>query len=293
MFLLSFIALIWILSVLARVLAASLVLVFGDGFRLRNAELVVANTAQEPGSLHSIDITREMVTLRRQHGCRRLELMPGLMRVAFRGDLRDTLVRCYANSDVERSRVQRSPMCFLDIHYTVNAPWRFWKRSQGPMYRCLYPIYSFSDYVYYPPRCPWAVPTTRSTTAITSAILTLRYTGEMTRQLSCNVTEQVRLLEGPLGDFHRESHAGYQLRKQILRVVLMPDIRELMDALDRDQPPPSSPDSVVDACGGGSSSNSLKSLNRSSRPPVSIRLQVKAHNNRTEVMNLESLALMG
>lgn len=279
MFLLSFIALIWALSFVWRVLAIWLLSVVGDGFTLRDAELVVVSTSQEPGSVHAVDITQEMLTLQRQRGRKRLDLMPSLMGVAFRGDLRDTLVRCYASSDAT-AQVRRVPMCFLDIRYTVKSPWRIFSQEAPPVHRCLYPIYSFSDYVYYPPKCP-LVPLARPHTTMTSAILTLRYVGEMTRQLSCNVTERMRLLEGPMGDFHRDNHAGYQLRKHILRVVLMPDVRALMDALDREEIP----------ANRDASSNSLKSLGRTSRPPVSIRLQVRMSNHRTEVMSLENAAL--
>lgn len=280
MFLLSFFLALWTISGGSVFVAMWLTDVLVGRFVLKRASLVVAGAGlhHDPSSLRRVDVTQEMRDLGR---CMtRLQLMQYLCDKALRGDLREALDTCREIS-IERSRVRRTPMCFLDVEYTIRQ--LFHKPMQ--VHRCLYPIYSFSDYVQYPPSLPcspWGhSPMLRG---MDSAILTLRSAQNNGRSvhLSCHVTSRLRKLEGPFGDFHCESTAGYQLRKHILRVVLNPEISELMKAVDEDSSSSgseSTTDADVDA-----STNSLKSL--SQHPSVSVRLQVKLAAQRTEVMVL-------
>jgi hypothetical protein len=87
-------------------------------------------------------------------------------------------------------------------------------------------------------------------------------------------------LEGPLGDFHRRSSVGYHLRKNILKVVLMSDIRALAESLNYDQ-------SGANALGGN---RQKLPVHRNKKNTVSVRLQFKGPPRRVEVVTLEKSA---
>lgn len=281
MFLLLFLLVIWTVSVVGGLVVVAVPRLCVRHFTLHRAYFVVASVHHVPESWRRVDVTHEVRALGRSPT--RLKVMPFLHTKALRGDLREALDACResARANSEGSRVRRSPMCFLDVTYSVG--W-WWRRRQIEVHRCLYPIYSFSDYVHFPPTCPWlhwqwSRPVV---SGVESAVLTLRSSGGEghSSQLSCNVTTRVQTLKGPSGDFHCDSTVGYQLRKHILRVVLMPDISVLTKALEDE----TSSSSLSTPTTAEASTNSLKSL--ALRPAVAVRLHVKLSSNRTEVMVL-------
>jgi hypothetical protein len=283
MFFLLFLLVIWTVSIVGGVVVASVPRIFASRFTLHRAYFVVASFHHTPESLRRVDVSHEMRELGRSPT--KLKFMPFLQTKAMRGDLREALDTCRESAS-EGARVRRSPMCFLDVTYTVGWAWR--KRTK--VHRCLFPIYSFSDYVHYPPTCPWLHwgRPAASASGVESAVLTLRSSAAEghSSQLSCNVTARVQTLKGPSGDFHCNSAEGYQLRKHILRVVLLPDILVLSKALEgsEESAGPMGTGSTGSGSAGEASTNSLKSLVL--RPAVSVRLHVKLGANRTEVMVL-------
>lgn len=61
----------------------------------------------------------------------------------------------------------------------------------------------------------------------------MKYTvnGMLKRQLSCDVTQKIRSLEGPDKDFHGGTGAGFQLRKRILFALLIPEITDMLNTI--------------------------------------------------------------
>lgn len=321
MFLLSIVTFVWTLFFVGAWFLS--LLLWGDVFVLKSAEIVVCHhdgglrTEEPGGTMHAIDVMKEMMLLPTRKPVR-VKLLSRIMNLAFRGDLRSVLGR-YGTTVSPNPRIRKAPLCFLDIRYTT---------SKGPdpskTYRCLYPIYSLKDYVYYPPKPTPSLASSSSTSSstsslstssssttsssssskIASAVLTLRYNGDMARQVSCKVTEHIRALEGPFGDFHRFS--GYQLQRPILKVVLMQDI----NALARSVETPDNNDSYVHVVNNTSGNNHLSSESSSSSLesfhshksangltssststsslPVSIRLQFRMTDNRVKVIQLEN-----
>ena len=289
MFLLLLACFAWTASVLVAVVAAwANRWAAARRFRLKSAELLVVG-AGATQQQHAVDVTQEMLAMSCGH---RLDVLPRLMRSALRGDVRDALARCHRLAERQASRhVRRLPMCYLDVSYSVDTRgwWQVPAPTSAPVpaYRCLYPIYSFNDFIVYPPRCP-AKP--RGHRQLVSATLTLRQPHAVTtatRQLSCQVTDTIAQLAGPCGDFHRHDHPGYQLRKHILQAVLRPDIKMLTRLLLDEE-------TEAAACNhglgpglpadGSRSTDSLKSL---SRPSMTVRFQIRLANNKVEVLNLD------
>ena len=274
MFILSLFLTLWTLAVLAAAIMSCLAVWVGFRFELRQAEILVANAS----TVHAVDVTREMLLLLASEP-RKVQLLPQLMTIVLRADLREALATCETSPGDPLHRVRRAPLCFLDVRYAVLPGFLLALAGRKPSrtHRCLYPIYSFQDYICYPPKCDglWRAQEGASASSVLNAILTLRYEGEATKQLSCKVTDRIRLLEGPKGDFHRGNHPGYQLRKHILRAVLMPDIRTLRDLVDQQERRPTA----------SSSSGSLKSL-ASQLPAISIRFQFRSQDHRVEAMTL-------
>lgn len=271
MFLFSLVSFLWILGVFAVFMTSIMHRLWGQTFVLKSAEIVVCNMVQEPGTMmHAVDVMKEMMLLQTKRPVK-VKVLSHIMSLAFRGDLRQALACCNAGHQ-GNPRVRKSPICFLDIRYTTN-------NTRAQTYRCLYPLYSFSDYVYYPPKCTWSSWKPNRPSAMKSAILTLRYDGERTRQLSCNVLDRLRGLEGPFGDFHRKSQSGYQLRKHILRIVLMSDIKALAESCDH-----------TNENLENSKTTPAATPTAATFIPVSIRCQFRMSNNRVEVIHLKNNA---
>ena len=278
MFLLSLVTFVWTLTILGSVVVSYVDSWWRYSFVLQSAQIVVLNNVPSQGGLTKVDVTREMRMLPERTGGRKLSILPRLLSLAKTKDLEDALASHTTIPTASDPRIRKSPLCYLDIQYT-RSPLRKKADLVSPVYRYLYPIYAVSDRMYYPPKCTLSArAATPGAGAMSSAMLTLRYDGASTRQLSCNVTDRVKGLEGPCGDFHRHSQSGYQLRKHIMRVVLMSDIMALKDTLEDDMPTPPRSSS--------SSSDSLRSL-APTNPPLSIRLQFQKPHHRVEVMNLE------
>lgn len=279
MFLLSLLAFLWMFSVFVAFVTSTVHTLWGQTFVLKSAEIVVCNAVQEPDTMmHAVDVMKEMMLLQTRRPVK-LKLLSHMMSVAFRGDLRQTLTRCNEAGHQGNPRVRKSPICFLDIRYATN------KTSSTQTYRCLYPLYSFSDYVYYPPKCTWSSWKPNHPSWMKSAVLTLRYDGESTRQLSCNVLDRLRGLEGPFGDFHRKSQSGYQLRKHILRIVLMSDIKALAESFEHAN------DENLEGSKTTTSTTlttSTTSTSSTTAIPASIRCQFRMSNNRVEVIHLKN-----
>lgn len=273
MFVLSFLLLLWMVSVAGGCVVGWLAYVLAGRFVLKQAHLVVAGVGY-----HSVrvNVSQEMREL--GGSPRKVQLLSFLRAKALRGDLRAALDACWGRAIEGPPHVQQAPVCFLDVQYTVRFLWV----HPVHVHRCLYPIYSVRDHVQYPPTFPRLLWKRSPTLGVESAILTLRCThgGGRSVHLSCCVTSRLRTLHGPREDFHCESTVGYQLRRHILRVVLMPDISELVNAVpDLAEHAP-----AAAASPEANSTDSLKSL--SQRPSVSLRLQVKLATQRTEVMVL-------
>lgn len=269
MILLLFLLLIWSLLIVTSFLAAW----GGRRYTLKRAHFVVVGSPYDYDSLRRVDVT--LAIRRLGEMSKKVKLIPYLQSTACRGDLREALDRCRDVESRNEPQVRRTPLCFLDVEYSMMAwAWAWaWFFGSTSVYRCLYPVYSFGDYVSYPPLSPCLLYPRSCSLGMESASLTLRL-ADGSRQVGCNVTSRMSSLAGPLGDFHCHSAAGYQLRKHILRVVLMPDVWALSKALEDDSPSPSS----------DCSSNSLKSM--ALRPSMSIRFQIKLADKRLEVMGL-------
>jgi len=279
MFLLSLVTFVWTLTIIGSVVVSYVNSWWLYSFVLQSAQIVVLNDVTSQGGLTKIDVTREMRMLPECTVGRTLSVLPRLLSLAKTKDLKDALASHVSMPTVPDPRVQKSPLCYLDIQYT-RSPLRRKTDLVSKVYRYLYPIYAVSDRICYPPKCTLSARAAATEAgAVSSAMLTLRYDGASTRQLSCNVTDRVKGLEGPCGDFHRHSQSGYQLRKHIMRVVLMSDIMALMDTLEDDMPTPPRSSS--------SSSDSLRSLAPRIPSPLSIRLQFQTPHHRVEVINLE------
>jgi len=227
-----------------------------------------------------VDVTQEMRKIPHLH--RKTPVLSRLLSLATNDELRNALA---SHTGAARTgsdpRIRKAPLCYLDIRYT-RCPLRHMGNYASTLYRYLHPIYAVTDKMQYPPKCTMAVRSMalQHDFPVALATLTLRCDGESTQHLSCNVTDRIKGLEGPLGDFHRPSRSGYQLRKQILRVVLVPDILALKGSLRNDMSSDSS----------SSSSDSLKSM-VPFNPPLSIRLQFQQPHQRVEVVNLDSSVL--
>lgn len=294
MFILSVVTFVWTLSVFGGVVASYV----GGWWRrndilLRSAHLVVLRGSGEPAGVRKVDVTREMRMLHEEGLCtHKMSLLPRLLKVATSRDIQDTLAS-YSPPAAALRPLKKTPMCFLDVKYSRNSQaWRRLRTQRVPtVYRCLYPIYGKSDRIVYPPR--WTVASNplpsaadKAAGTMASATLTLRHDGASVRQWSCNVTDQVNGLEGPDGDFHRHASSGYQLRKHILKAVLMPDILALMDSLTHDDEEMATT-TFSSSSSSNSSSDSLKSLPYHAATPLSIRVQFQKRNHRVEVLNLD------
>jgi hypothetical protein len=278
MFIFSLVTFAWTLAILGSVLVSYIDSWWRYSFVLQSAHIVVLNNVPSQGGLTKVDVTREMRMLPQRTVGRKLSILPRILSLAKTTDLQDALASQATTPTASDPRIRKSPLCYLDIQYT-RSPLRKKEDLVSTVYRYLYPIYAMSDRMCYPPKCTLSARAAAPKAgAMSSAMLTLRYDGASTRQLSCNVTDRVKGLEGPCGDFHRHSQSGYQLRRHIMRVVLMSDIMALKDTLEDDMPtpPPSS----------SSSSDSLRSL-APMNPPLSIRLQFQKPHHRMEVMTLE------
>lgn len=287
MILLSFISLAWAVSVLSTIFYSWVCVCWGNKFKLKRACLVIVHDAGESEEYQSVDITREMLYLHRDGGMvQDLDVLPRLTILEPpRSEVKEALRACHARNQSNREDGSRkSPLCFLDVTYTMNSSvWSFWPRGwlrNQREFRCLYPIYDFFDEVSYPPKCTWVSRESSLVSAILSIRLDQPHGISSSKRCSCHVTDRIRLLEGPLGDFHRRTSMGYHLRKHILKVVLMSDIRALAESLNYD-------DSSVNAPGGGSRQKTPVHFNKNT---VSVRLQFKGPPRRVEVVTLEKSA---
>ena len=280
MFILSFLSLVWTMWYFSALVVGYVGTWWRYAFVLHSAHIVVLNNLHSNTGICMVDVTREMRKFPHLH--RKTPVLSRLLSLATNDELRNALASHKAAARIGSDpRIRKAPLCYLDIRYT-QCPLRHIGNNASPLYRYLYPIYAVTDKMQYPPKCTLAVRSAALQDAfpVALATLTVRYDGESTRHLSCNVTDRIKGLEGPLGDFHRPSRSGYQLRKQILRVVLVSDILALKGSL-RDDMPSSS---------GSSSSDSLKSM-VPQNPPLSIRLQFQQPHQRVEVVKLDSLVL--
>ena len=305
MFLLSLLLVTWTISIMGGVIMVFFSSILARRFMLQQASFVVASFHPDPDSIRSVDVTVAVRGLGTTLS-KKVKLISFLREKASRGDLREALDSCREIGN-EMARIRRSPICFLDIRYKMGSFWR----TDHKVHRCLYPIYSFSDFVHYPPTpCSWAswwwwrqVASSSSHKGMESAILTLRSTNAAghSMQMACHVTPRMKQLEGPFGDFHGQSNAGFQLRKHILRVVLMPDIAMLIRAMEggggggggeeeRSSSSSAEAASTAEAASSSASAaaldastNSLKSLYL--RPSASLRLHIKSdHRNKIIVL---------
>jgi hypothetical protein len=284
MFLLLLACFAWTASLLvSTVVACCARWAAASRFRLKSAELLVVGSGTQQG--HAVDVTQEVRAMPRTG---RLDVLPRLMRSALRGDVRDALARCDKTTTRQALRrlVRRVPMCYLDVRYKVGS-WCSWRRPADRVFRCLYPIYAFDDFIVYPPRCP-ANP--RADSSLVSATLTLRHkpspgTGSVaTRQVSCQVTDSIVQLAGPYGDFHRHNNVSYQLRRHILQAVLRPEIWALTRTLGEREEEEAA-EAGAGAPDGNRSSDSFKRLPRP--PTTTLRFQIRMANKRVEVLALD------
>lgn len=110
----------------------------GEDFVLKSAKI-------EPvGTMHYVDVWNELSLLPTKTQVR-VKILAHMMTLAFHPELRDVLSRCHQGTVSSDPRVQKSPMCFLDIHYIMS-------KHPSKTCRCVYPLYSFKDFVYYPPK---------------------------------------------------------------------------------------------------------------------------------------------
>lgn len=281
MFFLSLVVFLWTLSVFCATFLSWLNEWWKDSqFVLQRAEIVLVNDAHEATPVERVsrvDVTQDLQPLT-QKSARKWVLLPRLL--TGRPELADRLVQRSLSPVSSDPRMKKAPLCFLDIRYTYA-----WS-SDHTTYRCLYPLTSMMTKITYPPHgSVSALPSSWSDSALASAMLTLRCAGEggSSRRLSCDVTERLKVLAGPRGDYHRHSQAAYQLQKHILKVVLMPDIEALQHVLEED-------DGDAGVLVEASSSNSLKSLGRSGQAPlpVTVRVQFRKANHDVRVMQLET-----
>ena len=292
MFLLSIVAFLWTVSAVGVTLVSWVCGWWKESrFLLERAEIAIVDPTHESGvgCVYRVDVTKDMQRIT-QTSSRKVVLLPRLLN-GRAGLMRRLSERCTSPGPSDPRR-KKAPICFLDVWYTYH--------QSEDTYRCLYPLYSMSTKITYPPHpiesrklaAAW------TDSAVASALLTLRSDGESTRRLSCDVTDRIKRLQGPRGDFHRHSQSGYQLQKHILNVVLMPDIQALRSSFDADdddddddagvlvEESPSPPSAPAMAA---TSSGSLKSLSQAhgAHPPVSIRVQFRKANNDVRVMHLE------
>ena len=294
MFLLYLVTLMWTIFFIGQWF---LFVLTNDMFVLKSAKIVVCGTTEE-----SVDVWNELALLPTKTPVR-MKIMAHIMALAFRPDLRDVLSRCSNQGTVSSDpRVQKSPMCFLDIHYTMN--------NSTTTYRCIYPVYSFKEYVFYPPKprptlsfssslssslssfSPLSqamYPPEKSRPRMVSAVLTIRHDrGDSRRQVSMHVTDRVREMEGPFGNFHH-GHYGKHVKRKILRVALMPEIQSLTNSLKNDDDDDDDENKKNDSSDSLDSWVSSKSFLASTTAPlVSIRLQIRLSNNRVEIISLET-----
>jgi hypothetical protein len=314
MFLLSLCLFAWTLAVL---LAATLSWLLSPflcyHFRLCRAEILVVAACRDAFDVKSSDVTQPLLALGLRR-TRRVALLPMLMGAASRDD--DTTAILTKCRDMETVVADRrgcaTPVCFVDVRYTARPCFLLGLlgRPCRGLYRCLYPIYSFSDKITFPPLCGsvWNR-TSGKESSVSNAVLTMRVRGKPTsRQLFCNVTNQLRLLEGPLKDFHRETYPGYQLRRHILRAVLISDIQALQDsALEARRGSLSSAAAAAAPAGSvgsaGSAGDPTQPAARVAAPPpnkassavkesdmsISLRFQFRSHHHhRIDVMTLRA-----
>lgn len=337
MFLLALCLLAWSLSVLLVACASWLLSLFlRFHFHLYRAEILIVEPHNESCRIKAVDVTEEMRMLGKDGPTSRLSVLPSLAKAAphkvsdlavfrnrtFRG--REPPAAGAGNRRRRRRPACATPLCFVDIRYTAqpNRLLGLLVRDGGynGSYRCLYPLYSYTDAIAYPPlrSCEWR--TNKKSSSISNAVLTMRLQGRPTSQLFCNVTDRLRPLEGPLHDFHRTSHPGYQLRKHILRAVLGSDIQALHDSARVDggfglDPATTAAASSTSTASSSTSSSSTSSTSSSSslisspeRPSaahnpssadvakatevagmsISVRFQFRSHDHRTDVMTLRA-----
>jgi hypothetical protein len=311
MFLLSLCLAAWSLFVLmATIVTWLLSLVVQDHFHLCCAEIVDTSlhdnsdndSLRDSFLVKAVDITNEMLALSRTRTeSENRPLLPRLSKVARTSEVVAMLEKLRELYH-ERGRGRVTPACFVDIKYTVTST--ILSLSMGTHareHRCLYPIYTYSDVVPFPPvpNRAWS-PSLHKRSFMSNAVLTMRFHGQPSYQLFCNVTDQLRPLEGPLKDFHRTSYAGYQLRKHVLRAALRSDIKALHDSMKRpltSSPSPASTSSSSLSSSSSSSSSSLSQqvpkISRTSMPAgvttVSIRFHYRSRHpqrKRVDVMTL-------
>lgn len=121
-------------------------------------------------------------------------------------------------------------LCFIRVQYTYD----------DEPFTCLYPIYTITDVVAYPPQPLFRVE--NNDIVVTKAILSLK-TGQCSA--SCDMTLTVKSLQGPLGDFHVSSGAGFQLRKRLLAAHMASDIARLIHIMGEDTKKPDRPEFIV------------------------------------------------
>lgn len=185
---------------------------------------------------------------------------------------------------------------YLDISYSLKKPDRyrvfFFLWPFGDMvchhreieYRCLYRIPSLSSKISYPPvpLQPSMYPTNPSSIQVKQVTLIVRYMNHKTlhRQLSCVVTPKILGLQGPLGDYHKTAHPGYQLDKRIVVIVLADEISMILKTLCTDNQIPHTAPRPPPSLG--------------SKPPspicaydIKTRLRFHLYNGMTEVIDLD------
>ncbi len=289
MILLSFFSLAFALGAWGSLLYSYLCVMWGRSFVLQRAALVMVHEGSESEEYQFIDITREMQRLHQDGhmGPQYIDVLPCLAAQGPRTEVQLALRACHSkNHAPPADESPPLPLCFVDVTYTMRGVgglrvWWTWKKSlltaERP-FRCLYPIYDFYEQVQYPPPCRWMT----SESSLISAMLSIRldqpHGMTSSKRSSCYVTDRVRLLEGPQGDFHRRSSVGYHLRKHILKVVLLSDIQALADSLNGFS------QSSVDPPGGGRPKSPLQALTKNT---VSVRFQFKGPPRRVEVVTLQ------
>jgi hypothetical protein len=107
--------------------------------------------------------------------------------------------------------VRRLPMCYLDVSYAVGAaPRRGPPPAAARVFRCLYPIYGFDDFIVYLSRCP-AQP--KPGRLVASAILTLRAALTICSSVTATPTPWRPVVWGGRGAWVFELHDSRQFKR--------------------------------------------------------------------------------
>lgn len=240
---------------------------------LTRAEIIVPPSPSRPSSVtHDVMASSADVTLEIEHLMRSrnsdVNLLPRLLTFPVTDDVRRLLTDV-----ISQYPSHLRPVCFLDLRYSTR------RRGTENLFRCVCPIFAFSDRV----RLPTCI-RKATTTDMTNATLTLRCDGDPCRQWTCNVTSKVRPLRGPAGDFHRHEYPGNQLTRPILRLVLADEIQTLMTSFHETCP-------ELSSYARSESTNSLKSTGGISDdahdfPRTSVSVRIHFHCHRNEVIKL-------